>query len=64
MRTVEVNGHLVRVKMAVHRGQVVNVQPEYDDVARAAEASGRPIKDVLADAIAASRALQHVPHQS
>jgi uncharacterized protein (DUF111 family) len=64
MRTVEVNGHPVRVKMAVHHGQVVNVQPEYDDVAGAAEATGRPIKDVLADAIAASRALQQVPHQS
>ena len=64
MRTVEVTGHPVRVKMAVHHGQVVNVQPEYDDVAKAAEATARPIKDVLADAIAASSALQHVPHQS
>jgi pyridinium-3,5-bisthiocarboxylic acid mononucleotide nickel chelatase len=55
MATVAVGGHDVRVKIAVHDGTVVNVQPEYDDVARAAELSGRPVKDVLADAIAASR---------
>jgi pyridinium-3,5-bisthiocarboxylic acid mononucleotide nickel chelatase len=35
----------------------VNVQPEYDDVARAAKATGRPVMDVLADAAAASRHL-------
>jgi pyridinium-3,5-bisthiocarboxylic acid mononucleotide nickel chelatase len=59
MRTVEVSGQPVHVKIARHRGQVVNVQPEYDDVAKAATATGRPIKDVLADAVAASLTLQH-----
>jgi uncharacterized protein (TIGR00299 family) protein len=57
MATVQVGGRDVRVKLAVHNGSVVNAQPEYDDVARAAQALDRPIKDVLADAIAASRAL-------
>jgi uncharacterized protein (TIGR00299 family) protein len=57
MQTVQVGGHAVRVKMALHHGRVVNVQPEYDDVARAAAASGRPVKEVLADAVAASRHL-------
>jgi uncharacterized protein (TIGR00299 family) protein len=52
-RTVRVAGHDVRVKLALHEGRVVNAQPEYDDVARAASASGRPTKDVLADAAAA-----------
>ena len=55
MRTVQVDGHEVHVKLAVHNGLVVNAQPEYDDVARAASATGRPVKEVLADAIAASR---------
>ncbi len=55
MRTVQVDGHEVHVKLAVHNGLVVNAQPEYDDVARAAAATGRPVKEVLADAIAASR---------
>jgi uncharacterized protein (TIGR00299 family) protein len=55
MRTVQVDGHDVRVKLAVHNGRVVNIQPEYDDVARVATDTGRPIKDVLADAVADSR---------
>jgi len=57
MQTVEVDGFPVHVKIAVHEGDVVNAQPEYDDVARAAAATGRPVKEVLADAVAASRTL-------
>jgi uncharacterized protein (TIGR00299 family) protein len=57
MRTVEVDGHVVHVKLAVHNGLVVNAQPEYDDVSAAAAATGRPVKEVLADAVAASRPL-------
>jgi pyridinium-3,5-bisthiocarboxylic acid mononucleotide nickel chelatase len=34
----------------------VNVQPEYDDVAAAAAALGRPMKVVLAEAIARASA--------
>jgi uncharacterized protein (TIGR00299 family) protein len=59
MRTVEVDGQVVRVKLALHHGQVVNAQPEYDDVSAAAAATGRPVKEVLADAVAASRPLLH-----
>ncbi|HET6699426.1 MAG TPA: nickel pincer cofactor biosynthesis protein LarC [Nocardioidaceae bacterium] len=55
--TVTVDGQTVHVKLALHNGSVVNAQPEYDDVARAAEALDRPVKDLLADAIAASRHL-------
>jgi uncharacterized protein (TIGR00299 family) protein len=54
--SVEVDGQPVAVKLARHDGVVVNAQPEYDDVARAAAALGRPVADVLADAVAASRA--------
>ncbi len=61
MRTVLVDGHVVHVKLALHTGQVVNVQPEYDDVTRAAVDTGRPVKDVLADAVAASRHFAHDP---
>ena len=57
MRTVDVGGHVVRVKLALHHGHVVNAQPEYDDVSAAAAATGRPAKEVLADAVAASRPL-------
>ncbi|MGA8993071.1 MAG: nickel pincer cofactor biosynthesis protein LarC, partial [Nocardioidaceae bacterium] len=58
-RTVEVDGHPVQVKLGVLAGRVVNAQPEYDDVVRAAERTGRPVKEVLADAVAASRPLVH-----
>jgi uncharacterized protein (DUF111 family) len=52
---VEVGGHQVSVKLARHAGSVVNAQPEYDDVARAATALGRPVVDVLAEATALAR---------
>jgi hypothetical protein len=56
-RTVVLDGHDVRVKLAFHDGAVVNAQPEYDDVAEVAARTDRPVKDVLADAVAASRHL-------
>ncbi len=59
MRTVEVAGRTIHVKLALHHGQLVNAQPEYEDVARVAAATGRPVKDVLAEAVAASRSLRH-----
>jgi uncharacterized protein (TIGR00299 family) protein len=52
---VEVGGRRVAVKLARHDGAVVNAQPEYDDVARAAAALDRPVNDVLAEATALSR---------
>ena len=52
--TVEVDGHEVQVKVAVHDGRVVNVQPEYDDLARVAVATGQPLKALLAAAVAAA----------
>ena len=52
---VEVDGQPVAVKLARLDGEVVNAQPEWDDVARAAEALGRPAVEVLADAVAAAR---------
>jgi pyridinium-3,5-bisthiocarboxylic acid mononucleotide nickel chelatase len=42
----------VRVKVASQAGEVVNVQPEYDDVLALAERTGRPVKAVLAEAAA------------
>ncbi|MCW2773738.1 MAG: hypothetical protein JWN91_2064 [Nocardioides sp.] len=53
---IEVDGQQVPVKLARHEGVVVNAQPEYDDVARAAAALGRPVNDVLTEAQALSRA--------
>ena len=55
LTTVSVEGHSISVKIARLDGEVVNVQPEFDDVARAAHALGRPVKDVLARAGALAR---------
>jgi uncharacterized protein (TIGR00299 family) protein len=54
--TVEVGGQTIRVKIAVHEGVVVNRNPEYDDVVVAAAALGRPVKAVLAEAVAEATA--------
>jgi uncharacterized protein (TIGR00299 family) protein len=55
--TVEVAGYPISVKLARHEGAVVNVQPEFDDVAAAASVLGRSTKSVLADAVSAAAAL-------
>jgi uncharacterized protein (TIGR00299 family) protein len=48
--TVQVDGHAVRVKVGPH-----GAKPEHDDVAAAAAATGRPLHDVAAAALAAQR---------
>ncbi|HEY3262656.1 MAG TPA: nickel pincer cofactor biosynthesis protein LarC [Pseudonocardiaceae bacterium] len=61
VRRVVVDGHEVRVKIALLDGAVVNAQPEYEDVVSAAERSGRPVKAVLAAANAAAYELAYAP---
>ena len=55
--TVDVDGQSIHVKIARYGGQVINVQPEYDDVAAAANVLKKPVKSVLAKAIAAGHDL-------
>ena len=55
--SVTVGGLEIAVKLARLDGVVVTAQPEYDDVVRAARALGRPVREVLAEAGAAARAL-------
>lgn len=45
-RTVEINGHPVRIKRAHWNGELVNEQPEYRDLAAAAAATGEPVAEV------------------
>ena len=54
--TVQVEGHDVAVKIARLEGEVVNVQPEFEDARRVASALDRAVKDVLAAARAAADA--------
>jgi uncharacterized protein (TIGR00299 family) protein len=53
--TVDVEGHLIRVKTALLAGEAVNRSVEYEDVAAAAAALGLPVKTVLARATAAAQ---------
>ncbi|MFI5176960.1 MAG: nickel pincer cofactor biosynthesis protein LarC [Vicinamibacterales bacterium] len=48
---VEVAGGHVRIKVASRRGQTLNATPEFDDCLRVANATGRPVKDVQAEAM-------------
>ncbi len=57
MASVEISGHTVAVKLARLGTELLNVQPEFEDVAAAARASGRPVKTVMAEAVAAARGL-------
>ena len=59
--TVAVGDSSVRIKTASLDGTVVNAQPEYDDVVAAAERSGRAVKAVLAEALAAAHAAGLLP---
>jgi hypothetical protein len=51
--TVETPFGPVGVKIARRNGEVMNVSPEFDDCARIAAASGKPVKDVHAAAMKA-----------
>jgi uncharacterized protein (TIGR00299 family) protein len=57
MATVELEGHSIGVKVARLGAEVVNVQPEFEDVAAAARAMGLPVKTVMAQATAAAQGL-------
>jgi uncharacterized protein (TIGR00299 family) protein len=56
MTAVEVRGHPVAVKVARLDGEVLNVQPEFEDVATAAAALGVPVKVLMVEAVAAAHA--------
>jgi uncharacterized protein (TIGR00299 family) protein len=56
IREVQVEERAIRVKIGLLDGQVVNVAPEHDDCAEVAAASGRPVKQIWAEALAAATA--------
>jgi uncharacterized protein (DUF111 family) len=54
---VLVGGDQVRVKVSLDAdGKVVHATPEFDDAKALAEAAGRPVREVLDEAVAATRA--------
>lgn len=53
--SVQVNGQDVRIKLADSQPGRSKASPEYEDCKRIAEQSGRPVKDILEDAMLAYR---------
>jgi len=56
--TVEVKGHLVRVKVGIRHGRIVNRAPEYEDARAAAGALDLPLKEVYELALEQARILR------
>ena len=54
VRSVEVAGHGVRVKLGILDGEIVNVAPEHDDCSAVAAALGVPVKQVWLEAMSAA----------
>ncbi|MFJ3231481.1 nickel insertion protein [Streptomyces sp. NPDC086787] len=52
--TVALGDTEVRIKVARHRRRIVDVQPEYEDVAAAADQLGVPLKTAPARSVAAA----------
>jgi uncharacterized protein (DUF111 family) len=50
---VPVSGGVVRVKVAGLGAEVLNAAPEFDDCLRVAQATGRPVKVIQAEALKA-----------
>lgn len=46
LETIETPIGAVRIKIATRGDQIINIQPEYEDCARLAQQSGRPLQDI------------------
>ena len=57
IREVQIDGHPVRIKIGLLDGSVVNLAPEHDDCAAVAAATGRPVKQIWAEALVAATAV-------
>jgi uncharacterized protein (TIGR00299 family) protein len=56
VREVRVDEQPIRIKIGLLDGVVINLAPEHDDCAAAAAATGRPVKQIWTEAVAAAAA--------
>jgi pyridinium-3,5-bisthiocarboxylic acid mononucleotide nickel chelatase len=61
IRSVEVRGEIVRVKLGRLDGSVVTTMPEHVDLERLAERTGVPVRELWWETIAATGAVATVP---
>jgi uncharacterized protein (TIGR00299 family) protein len=59
MATVRLQEGTVRVKVGMLQGRVLTVKPEHDDVAQVAGRTGRSVREVHEEAVAAARELRY-----
>jgi pyridinium-3,5-bisthiocarboxylic acid mononucleotide nickel chelatase len=57
VHAVQVEGHTIRVKVGLLGDRIVNIAPEHDDCAAAAAATGRPVKQIWARALAQAQGI-------
>jgi uncharacterized protein (DUF111 family) len=57
VHAVEVEGHTIRVKVGLLGDRIVNIAPEHDDCAAAAAATGWPVKQIWARALAQAQGI-------
>lgn len=55
IETVRVGGERIALKVATRDGRPLNVQPEYDDLVKAARKTGMPLKEIAHRAVCAFR---------
>jgi uncharacterized protein (TIGR00299 family) protein len=60
---VDVDGHLIRVKLAARDGRVMSVAPEYEDARTAALATWRPLREIYEQASLLARSAPFVPQR-
>jgi uncharacterized protein (TIGR00299 family) protein len=54
---VDVSGQSVRVKVGRRGGEIVTMAPEHDDAAKAARATGLPLKEIYSEAVRLARSV-------
>jgi pyridinium-3,5-bisthiocarboxylic acid mononucleotide nickel chelatase len=54
---VDVSGQSVRVKVGRRGGEIVTMAPEHDDAAKAARATGLPLKEIYSEAVTLARSV-------
>ncbi len=52
---IQLEGFSVRIKISRYRDEIMNVRPEYEDIKKIADATGKPIKELMEKAVAEYR---------
>ncbi len=48
---ITIEGHIVRMKISRHSDYITNIKPEYEDIKKIADATGKPLRELMEQAI-------------